>query len=60
MISSVKRHLKIPVNVIIRPRGGDFNYSDEEVLKYDYNKQFEVMCNDINACKLVGVEYINI
>lgn len=38
MISSVKRHLKIPVNVIIRPRGGDFNYSDEEVLKYDYNK----------------------
>lgn len=51
MIASVKKHLKIPVNVIIRPRGGDFHYSDLE---------FEVMCNDIYACKLAGVEYFKI
>ena len=38
--------LKIPVNVIIRPRGGDFLYSD---IEYDIMKQ------DILVCKKLGV-----
>ncbi len=38
--------IKIPINVIIRPRGGDFNYSDEE---------FEIMKEDIRICKELGV-----
>lgn len=39
--------IKIPINVIIRPRGGDFNYSDEE---------FEIMKEDIRICKELGVD----
>ncbi|MBY0757301.1 copper homeostasis protein CutC [Clostridium sardiniense] len=38
--------IDIPINVIIRPRGGDFNYSDEE---------FEIMKEDIRICKELGV-----
>ena len=34
--------LKVPVMVMIRPRGGDFNYSGEE---------FEIMKEDILQCK---------
>lgn len=41
--------IKIPINVIIRPRGGDFNYSDEE---------FEIMKEDIRICKDLGVNGI--
>ena len=37
--------LKIPVNVIIRPRGGDFLYSDIE---------FEIVKQDITHCKNLG------
>ena len=36
----------LPVNVLIRPRPGDFVYSDEEVA---------IMKADIMACKLLGV-----
>ena len=46
-IIAAKKHLKIPFHVIIRPRGGDFYYSDLE---------FEVMINDIQFAKKVGVE----
>lgn len=38
--------LKIPVMVMIRPRGGDFVYSEEEVL---------LMKNDIDLAKKAGV-----
>lgn len=47
MIEMVKKHLTIPVFVMIRPRGGDFYYSDLE---------FEIMKNDILHCKKIGVE----
>ncbi|KAF0142921.1 MAG: copper homeostasis protein cutC [Stygiobacter sp.] len=46
MIKLVPEKLKIPVNVIIRPRGGDFLYTDYE---------FEVMKKDIEFCKQAGV-----
>lgn len=42
-------NISIPVNVIIRPRGGDFNYSDEE---------FEIMKEDIEICKKLKVNGI--
>ena len=44
-----KKKLNIPIAVIIRPRGGDFVYSDDE---------FEIMKKDIMLCKEVGVETV--
>jgi copper homeostasis protein len=41
------RELKIPVIVMIRPRAGDFCYSDLE---------FEIMQDDIRICKELGVQ----
>lgn len=38
--------LNIPVNVLIRPRGGDFLYSADE---------FDVMKKDVQVCKSLGV-----
>jgi len=46
-IKRVRALLSIKVNVIIRPRGGDFFYSDQE---------FEVMKEDILMCKSLGVD----
>jgi len=46
-IASARDKLQIALNVIIRPRGGDFLYSDVE---------FEVMERDILACKKLGVD----
>src|SRR3954469_15944922 len=46
MIVSTKRKLKLPLHVIVRPRGGDFLYSAAE---------FDVMKNDIDLCKQLGV-----
>ena len=37
--------LQIPVMVMIRPRGGDFCYSNDEI---------EIMRNDIRMCNLLG------
>lgn len=45
MLSWVKEHITIPVYVMIRPRGGDFLYTDDE---------FEVMCRDIELCRESG------
>jgi copper homeostasis protein len=44
-ITLARRHLQIDLNVIIRPRGGDFCYSDLE---------FEVMREDIQTAKRLG------
>ncbi|MDN7178214.1 copper homeostasis protein CutC [Caballeronia sp. SEWSISQ10-4 2] len=46
-IAGARDKLRIPLNVIIRPRGGDFLYSDIE---------FDVMERDILACKALGVD----
>lgn len=45
-IELAKEKINIPFMVIIRPRGGDFVYSDEE---------FIVMKKDIELCKKLGV-----
>ncbi|MCL6524088.1 MAG: copper homeostasis protein CutC [Thermoflavifilum sp.] len=46
-IQQVKLKLPIPVFVMIRPRGGDFCYSEEEI---------EIMKSDIRWCKQLGCE----
>lgn len=46
MIKLVLEKLSIPVNVLVRPRGGDFLYTDYE---------FEVTKRDIEYCKQIGV-----
>ncbi len=46
MIAVAREHLSIALNVIIRPRGGDFCYSELE---------FEVMQRDIMQAKASGV-----
>ncbi len=48
-IAMAKQLLSIPVNVIIRPRGADFCYSDME---------FNCMLADIEYCKKTGVSGI--
>jgi copper homeostasis protein len=45
MIRTAREHLRIALYPIIRPRGGDFLYSDEE---------FQVMLRDIHYCKQLG------
>ncbi|MFA7418820.1 MAG: copper homeostasis protein CutC [Melioribacteraceae bacterium] len=46
MLKLVMEKLSISVNVLVRPRGGDFLYTDHE---------FEVMKKDIEFCKQIGV-----
>ena len=41
-IRQVTEKLDIPVMVMIRPRGGDFCYSEDE---------YEIMCHDIEICR---------
>jgi copper homeostasis protein len=45
MILSVRNNLTIEMNVIIRPRGSDFLYSDPE---------FDIMRRDIDSCSEAG------
>ncbi len=47
MMAVVRRNLSIQMNTIIRPRGGDFLYSDLE---------FEVMQHDITTAKELGAD----
>lgn len=47
LLQVVKQYVKIPVYVMIRPRGGDFLYSDQEV---------EVMRKDIELMKSYGAD----
>ena len=46
-IVTARKQLSIRLNVIIRPRGGDFLYTEEE---------FEIMKQDILFCKEAGVD----
>lgn len=48
-IKKAMENIKLPINVIIRPRGGDFVYSKEE---------FEIMVEDIKICKQFNVNGI--
>ncbi len=45
LIAQVMQKLDIPVHVLIRPRAGNFNYSEAE---------FEIMKSDIAYCKSLG------
>jgi copper homeostasis protein len=45
LIKQVVKELSIPANILIRPRGGDFVYSDTE---------FNQMLSDIEFCKSIG------
>lgn len=45
MITEVMQKVSIPVHVLIRPRSGDFTYSDAEI---------EIMKKDIQFCKKIG------
>jgi copper homeostasis protein len=47
LIQCVRSRCKLPIFVMIRPRSGDFCYSEEE---------FEVMKTDIELCKTLKVE----
>src|SRR5213079_978637 len=49
MISAVKAAVKIPVFVIVRPRGGGFVYSDAEL---------GVMRLDVEAARMLGADGI--
>lgn len=47
----VKTNLKIPVHALIRPRGGDFVYSDSEI---------EEIIQSIKFCRSLGIEGVAI
>ncbi|UJH68401.1 copper homeostasis protein CutC [Allomuricauda sp. SCSIO 65647] len=49
LIKKVKEKVRIPVHVLVRPRSGHFTYTKTE---------FEVMGQDIEFCKELGVEGI--
>tara|TARA_B100000575_G_scaffold150619_1_gene120055 strand:- start:1755 stop:2474 length:720 start_codon:yes stop_codon:yes gene_type:complete len=51
LIESCTKELKIPIRVLLRPRGGDFNYNDNEI---------KVLVNDVIRLKDLGVEGIAI
>lgn len=46
-LALVRDRVRIPVYVLIRPRGGDFLYGDAE---------FEIMRRDVEACERVGCD----
>jgi copper homeostasis protein len=48
-IKTARRHIQLPLFPIIRPRGGDFLYSDQE---------FETMLYDLSFCKQLSCDGI--
>ena len=46
-MQTVRRHVRAPIHVLIRPRAGEFCYSDHE---------FEIMRDDIHAAKQFGMD----
>ena len=49
LIRTAVNKIKIPLKIMIRPRGGDFIYSESEV---------DRMKSDIKYCKTIGVEEV--
>lgn len=49
LLKAVKEQVSIPVHVLIRPRSGDFTYSDAEL---------DIMLTDIRLCEELGFEGI--
>lgn len=49
VLTKIREMLSIPVHILIRPRSGDFSYSDIE---------FDVMLSDIDLCVKMGFEGI--
>lgn len=49
LLKKVMEDCQLPIHVLIRPRSGDFSYSDEE---------FDIMKRDIEFCKELGVRGI--
>lgn len=49
LVSRCRQDISIPLFPIIRPRAGDFLYSEEE---------FQIICQDVLACKQMGCEGI--
>ena len=49
LIENVRRQISIPLHVIIRPRGGDFSYTDDE---------FEIIKRDVLTAKHLGADGI--
>lgn len=47
LLKAVRKLVSIPVRVLIRPRSGDFTYSDDE---------FDIMKTDIDLCAQMGFE----
>jgi copper homeostasis protein len=47
VIAATREHVRLPLYVLIRPRAGDFLYSDDE---------FDVMQRDIETCARVGCD----
>ena len=45
LLKKISEEITIPVSVLIRPRSGNFRYSDDE---------FDIMKNDIKICKELG------
>ncbi|HLT50331.1 MAG TPA: copper homeostasis protein CutC [Arenibacter sp.] len=45
LLKTIREHVSIPINVLIRPRSGDFTYSELE---------FDIMKTDIGLCKELG------
>lgn len=49
LMQTARRHAKVPIHVLIRPRPGDFCYSDYEL---------EIMRSDIQTAKQLGMDGI--
>ncbi len=49
LLKSLKERIFIPIHVLIRPRSGDFTYSETE---------FDIMKNDIALCVEMGFQGI--
>jgi copper homeostasis protein len=49
LLKAIKEHISIPVHVLIRPRSGDFTFSESE---------FEIMRTDIALCVKMGFDGI--
>lgn len=47
LMQTARRHVRAPIHVLIRPRAGDFCYSDREL---------EIMIDDIRAAKRCGID----